>query len=111
VAIDTANKRRSIGMHHAIGVDPIPDGAIDSADRAQLAWLYSGIILAEPVVEEEITKLDWNQVIWKVFDGAGIRIKLVTAAGNSWHGQSAKQIFRTIFVNGPHPYLKAVLVE
>jgi hypothetical protein len=44
MAIDTENKRRSaMPLYSMLTVPPIPDGAIDSSDRAHARWLYAGI--------------------------------------------------------------------
>lgn len=52
MAIDTENKRQSIG--HIL---PIPDGnIINQADRQQTAWIYSGI-LAIQLLGEVFTRL------------------------------------------------------
>jgi hypothetical protein len=43
MAIDTENKRRSIAR-----VLPVPDGnIINQADRQQVAWIYSGILVIQ----------------------------------------------------------------
>lgn len=42
MAIDTENKRRSIAR-----ILPIPDGNINQADRQQVAWIYSGILVIQ----------------------------------------------------------------
>ncbi len=43
MAIDTENKRRSIA--HIL---PVPDGnIINQADRQQVAWIYSGILVIQ----------------------------------------------------------------
>lgn len=41
MAIDTANKRRSVSGYTGLFYAPTPDGALDAQDRAQLAWLYA----------------------------------------------------------------------
>lgn len=41
MAIDTQNKRRS-----TLRVLPVPDGTIGAADRAQVVWQYSGIVIS-----------------------------------------------------------------
>jgi hypothetical protein len=43
LAIDTANKRRSISGYTGLVIAPVPDGAITAPDRLHIAWLYSGI--------------------------------------------------------------------
>lgn len=48
MALDTANKRRSVQGYTLTPIAPIPDGSIDAFDRAQMAWLYSGIESAPP---------------------------------------------------------------
>lgn len=48
MAIDTENKRRSVQGYN-IGIMPVPDGTIGTADRATKAWLYAGIAYAVPV--------------------------------------------------------------
>lgn len=45
MSIDTENRRRSVICNL-----PVPDGTIDAADRAQIAWLYSGISFVVLVV-------------------------------------------------------------
>lgn len=45
MAIDTQNKRRS-----TIANLPVPDGSIDTADRPQVVWIYSGITISEPAI-------------------------------------------------------------
>lgn len=43
MAIDTENKRRS-----AAHILPVPDGnIINQADRQQVAWIYSGILVIQ----------------------------------------------------------------
>ncbi len=42
MAIDTENKRRSVA--HIL---PIPDSDINQADRQQVAWIYSGILVIQ----------------------------------------------------------------
>jgi len=42
MAIDTENKRRSIA--HIL---PIPDSDINQADRQQVTWIYSGILVIQ----------------------------------------------------------------
>lgn len=42
MAIDTENKRRSVG--HIL---PVPNSDIDQADRQQVAWIYSGILAVQ----------------------------------------------------------------
>jgi hypothetical protein len=42
MAIDTENKRRSV-----VHVLPVPDSDIDQADRQQVAWIYSGILVIQ----------------------------------------------------------------
>jgi hypothetical protein len=42
MAIDTEDKRRSVA--HIL---PIPDSDIDQADRQQVAWIYSGILVIQ----------------------------------------------------------------
>lgn len=42
MAIDTENKRRSVA--HIL---PVPDSDIDQADRQQVAWIYSGILVIQ----------------------------------------------------------------
>jgi hypothetical protein len=44
--INTAALRRSAAM----SIMPIPDGAFDTGDRQQAAWIYRGILAATPVV-------------------------------------------------------------
>ncbi len=43
MAVDTENKRRGAINLLPLTVAPVPDGTIDAADRAQAAWVYSGI--------------------------------------------------------------------
>lgn len=43
MAIDTASKRRSISAYTGLLIAPVADGTIGAADRAALAWLYSGL--------------------------------------------------------------------
>ena len=40
---DTEDKRRSAISFLMMTVDPVPDGVIDTLDRVQAAWEYSGI--------------------------------------------------------------------
>lgn len=42
MAIDTENKRRSI-----IYILPLPDNDINQADRQQVTWIYSGILVIQ----------------------------------------------------------------
>jgi hypothetical protein len=42
VAIDTENKRRSVNY-----ILPIPNSDIEQADRQQVAWIYSGILVVQ----------------------------------------------------------------
>jgi hypothetical protein len=51
MAIDTENKRRSVA--HIL---PIPDNEIDQADRQQVAWIYSGILVIQ-LLGEVFTRL------------------------------------------------------
>lgn len=51
MAIDTENKRRSIAR-----VLPIPDSDINQADRQQVAWIYSGILVIQ-LLGEVFTRL------------------------------------------------------
>ena len=48
MAIDTAQKRRSIMRFGKVGVaiNPIPDadGSFDAGDRFHFLWLYSGLV-------------------------------------------------------------------
>lgn len=47
MAIDTENKRRSAtGINNIFVIYPIADGSIDSADRIQSSYIYSGIDIA-----------------------------------------------------------------
>ena len=57
MALDTANKRRSVQGYTLTPIAPIPDGSIDAFDRAQMAWLYSGIESAAAVVSDTPTAL------------------------------------------------------
>ena len=57
MALDTANKRRSVQGYTLTPIAPIPDGSIDAFDRAQMAWLYSGIESAAAVVTDTPTAL------------------------------------------------------
>lgn len=51
MAIDTANKRRSVWIGCGrTSIAPIPDGAIDTQDRAQARWVYRGITYDPPPV-------------------------------------------------------------
>lgn len=43
MAIDTENKRRSVQAYTFGLIRPVTDGTIDAADRAIVAWFYSGI--------------------------------------------------------------------
>lgn len=45
MAVDTENKRRSVGAYAGGSgmVLPRPDGTVDAADRAAAAWIYSGL--------------------------------------------------------------------
>lgn len=43
MAIDTQNKRRSVGGYCAGLAYPVPDGTVGTADRAHIAWLYAGL--------------------------------------------------------------------
>lgn len=52
MAIDTENKRRSIA--HIL---PVPDGnIINQADRQQVTWIYSGILIIQ-LLGEVFTRL------------------------------------------------------
>lgn len=42
MAIDTENKRRSVNY-----ILPIPNSDIEQADRQQVAWIYSGILVVQ----------------------------------------------------------------
>lgn len=61
--MDTANKRFSV---FALGglpwhVLPVPDGSFNNAaDRAHLAYMYAGIALAEPAVDEAAEGATWH---------------------------------------------------
>jgi len=46
VAIDTQNKRRS-----TIAVLPVPDGSVDTQDKPQVCWIYSGLTIRAPALE------------------------------------------------------------
>ena len=50
MAIDTANKRRSVNGYALAPVLPIADATIDTNDREMVAWLYSGIAASAPIV-------------------------------------------------------------
>lgn len=50
MAIDTANKRHSIGSLLGLEILPIPDGTISVLDRLQYMGLYSGIAADDPIV-------------------------------------------------------------
>ena len=43
MAIDTANKRRSVHGYTHTPIYPVADGAIGTQDRPHVAWIYSGI--------------------------------------------------------------------
>jgi len=43
VAIDTRNRRASSGVHLAMPSLPLPDGALDTGDRQEVAFTYRGI--------------------------------------------------------------------
>lgn len=43
MAIDTESKRRSVQAYSLGLMRPVPNNAISAADRATLAWLYSGL--------------------------------------------------------------------
>ena len=71
MAIDSVAKRASAilpGMPRPIL--PIPDGTIAQGDRQAAAWLYSGILAAEPEVPDTVDlaalwdvdtfSADWN---------------------------------------------------
>lgn len=44
--VNTENKRRSALMDHLCGVDLVPAGGIDQADRQAAVWVYAGILAA-----------------------------------------------------------------
>ncbi len=48
--VDTANKRGSAVSTARIWIvgAPLPDAAIDQADRQQVAWAYAGILAGPP---------------------------------------------------------------
>ena len=43
MAVDTQNKRRA-----TVGVLPVPDGTIATADRQHVLWIYPGILAGAP---------------------------------------------------------------
>ena len=46
MAIDTENKRRSVlQCIPGLNTYPVADGAINSSDRAQVSWIYSGLAI------------------------------------------------------------------
>ena len=48
MAIDTESKRRSAQMQASGTIRPVADGTIGAPDRAQCAWLYSGLTYSAP---------------------------------------------------------------
>jgi len=48
--LNTANKRGSAvsTAREWISIFPVPDGAIDQADRQQITWVYAGILAGLP---------------------------------------------------------------
>ncbi len=50
MALDTANKRSSAISAARVWIvgAPMPDGALDQADRQQTAWAYAGIFAGPP---------------------------------------------------------------
>jgi hypothetical protein len=66
MAIDTANKRSS-AINISIpwrGMLPLPDGAIDQADRQHTAFMYAGITAS---ALEQITGGVHHQWVWHLF--------------------------------------------
>lgn len=81
MALDTANKRRSVQGYTLTPIAPIPDGSIDAFDRAQMAWLYSisgGIVppVAIPLTRQQLALLRAAQRIHNAF-GFGAKQALV----------------------------------
>jgi hypothetical protein len=46
MAIDTEDKRRSVHGYTMTPIYPVADGAVDTADRPHVAWIYRGLTFA-----------------------------------------------------------------
>ena len=54
MAVDTENRRRSVQAYTLGLMRPLADGTIGALDRATVAWFYSGLTYASPVVDEDL---------------------------------------------------------
>lgn len=61
MAIDSERKRKSAATVAAVflAVSVVPSGTIEQADRQHIAWSYSGIAAAGPIVPT-IPGLEWT---------------------------------------------------
>lgn len=83
MALDSGNKRGSaIAVNPASPVLPEPDGVIDAGDRAQLAQVFSGLVLAE----------NPDPAGWRVIPGGSVRA--VVDAGSPRGGIRIRGNFR-----------------
>ncbi len=58
MAIDTAQKRRSVQASWPTCMLPVADGTISAPDRAQAAWFYAGQTYGAPAVSDPKTRIN-----------------------------------------------------